>query len=92
MFDQRLRRLGFKSSSIGSWITYLEAIRVDLPEQTLDFLLDLPLPVNAQGQEDGEEKQNWNCVKSGVFFNLCGGETEFESLLGKFYSYIFFHS
>ena len=90
MFDQRLRRLGFKSSSIGSWITYLEAIWVDLPEQTLDFLLDLPLPVHAQGQEDGEEKQNWNCVKK--FFNLCGGETEFEPLLVKFYSYIFFHS
>ena len=66
MFDQRLRRLGFKSTTIGSWITYLEAIRVDLPEQTLDLLLDLPLPVNTQGQEDGEEKQNWNCVKKSL--------------------------
>ena len=90
MFEQRQRRYGFKSSSIGSWITYLEAIRVDLPEQTLDFLLDLPLPVHAQGQEDGEEKQNWNCVKK--FFLIFVGERLSSNPCWANFINTFFHS
>ena len=37
---------------------YLETVRVDLPKETLDFLVNLPLPVEAQRDEKHNQQEN----------------------------------
>ena len=36
----------------------LQTLGIDLPKQTLDLLLYLPLPVNAKGGDDGTDEEN----------------------------------
>ena len=36
---------------------YLQALWVDLPQETLDFLLNLPPPVHGEGEDDGHEEE-----------------------------------
>ena len=35
----------------------LQTLGVDLPQQTLDLLLDLPLPIHGEREDEGEHQQ-----------------------------------